>query len=70
MNVLEYEMIDLLKRLKNEYGVFEIKAEYENEGSRQIELMRRKDVVDQANLPVILKVGGVLLECCRLLQQH
>ncbi len=59
MNILEYEMIELLKKLKNEYGVFEIKAEYENEGSRQVELMRLKDVVDQANLPVILKVGGV-----------
>ena len=33
MNVLEYEMIEILKKLKSEYGVFEIKAEYENEGS-------------------------------------
>lgn len=59
MNILEYEMIELLKKMKNEYGVFEIKAEYENEGSRQVELMRLKDVVDQVNLPIILKVGGV-----------
>jgi 2-keto-3-deoxy-L-rhamnonate aldolase RhmA len=59
MNVLEYEMIELLKKLKNEYGVFEIKAEYENEGSRQVELMRLKDVAGQADLPIILKVGGV-----------
>ena len=59
MNVLEYEMIDLLKRLKNEYGVFEIKAEYENEGSRQVELMRLKDVAEKVNLPIILKIGGV-----------
>ncbi len=59
MNALEYEMIELLKKLKEEYGVFEIKAEYENEGSRQVELMRLKDVSAQANLPVILKIGGV-----------
>ena len=59
MNVLEYEMIDLLKKLKNEYGVFQIKAEYENEGSRQVELMRLKDVVDAAGLQIILKIGGV-----------
>lgn len=59
MNVLEYEMIDLLKKLKNEYNVIEIKAEYENEGSRQVELMRLKDVVDAAGLPLILKIGGV-----------
>lgn len=59
MNVLEYEMIDLLKRLKDKYGVFEIKAEYENEGSRQVELMRLKDVADHVGLPIILKIGGV-----------
>ena len=59
MNVLEYEMIDLLKKLKEKYGVFEIKAEYENEGSRQVELMRLKDVASAAHLPLILKIGGV-----------
>ena len=59
MNVLEYEMIELLEILKNEYGVFEIKAEYENEGSRQVELMRLKDIVDAVRLPLILKIGGV-----------
>ena len=59
MNVLEYEMIELLKKLKNEYGVLKIKAEYENEGSRQVELMRLKDVAGAAQLPLILKIGGV-----------
>ena len=59
MNVLEYEMLDLLKELKSKYGVFEIKAEYENEGSRQTELMRLKDIAEKANLPIILKIGGV-----------
>lgn len=59
MNVLEYEMIDLLRKLKDEYGVFEIKAEYENEGSRPVELMRLKDIVGAVNLPIILKIGGV-----------
>lgn len=58
MNVLEKEMIDTLKRLKNEYGVIEIKAEYENEGSRQVELMRLKDVCSSVNLPIIIKIGG------------
>lgn len=59
MNILEYEMIDLLKILKNEYGVMEIKAEYENEGSRQTELMRLKDIAEKIKLPIILKIGGV-----------
>ena len=59
MNKLEKEMIEILKKLKNEYGVFEIKAEYENEGSRQDELMRLKDVANKVDLPIIMKVGGV-----------
>jgi hypothetical protein len=59
MNVLEYEMLEILKRLKNDYGVIEIKAEYENEGSRQEELIRLKDVTARAGLPIILKIGGV-----------
>ncbi len=59
MNLLEYEMLELLKSLKEEYGVFEIKAEYENEGSRQTELMRLKDLTEKLDLPIIIKIGGV-----------
>jgi len=59
MNILEYEMIEVLKCLKNDYGVCELKAEYENEGSRQEELMRLKDVANRVDLPIILKIGGV-----------
>lgn len=59
MNVLEYEMIELLKRLKNDYGVFEIKAEFEAEGSRMEELMRLKDITSFVGLPIISKIGGV-----------
>lgn len=59
MNVLEYEMVEILKKLKNDHGVFEIKAEYENEGSRQDELMRLKDVTSKVDLPIIMKIGGV-----------
>ena len=59
MNKLEYEMINVLKSLKRNHGVFQIKAEFENEGSRQVELMRLKDVTSRADLPIILKIGGV-----------
>ena len=34
MNVLEKEMQVILTELKEKYGVFEIKAEFEAEGSR------------------------------------
>ncbi|MDD2828641.1 MAG: aldolase/citrate lyase family protein [Sulfuricurvum sp.] len=59
MNIIEREMVEVLTKLKNEYGVIEIKAEYENEGSRQDELMRLKDVAGKVNLPIIIKIGGV-----------
>jgi 2-keto-3-deoxy-L-rhamnonate aldolase RhmA len=58
MNILELEMIEILKELKNNYGVIEIKAEFEAEGSRMEEMMRLKDVTSSANLPIILKIGG------------
>jgi hypothetical protein len=59
MNTIEYQMIDVLKQLKEDYGVFEIKAEFEAEGSRIEEMMRLKDVTSKVDLPIILKIGGV-----------
>ncbi len=58
MNILEVEMIEILKLLKEKYGVIEIKAEFEAEGSRMEEMMRLKDVTNNAGLPIILKIGG------------
>jgi len=59
MNKLEYAMVEVLKKLKYEYGVFEIKAEFEAEGSRMEEMMRLKDITTYVGLPIILKIGGV-----------
>ena len=59
MNNIEKQMISVLKELKNDYGVFEIKAEFESEGSRMEEMMRLKDVTSYVDLPIILKIGGV-----------
>jgi 4-hydroxy-2-oxoheptanedioate aldolase len=59
MNLIEKDIIEVLKLLKDEYGVFEIKAEFESEGSRMEEMMRLKDITSYVNLPIILKVGGV-----------
>ncbi len=59
MNVVERKMIEILSRLSGDYGVFEIKAEFEAEASRMEELMRLKDVISAANLPLIIKIGGV-----------
>lgn len=59
MNRLEKTMLSLLKELKEKYGVFQIKAEFEAEGSNMDEMMRLKDVTAAADLPIILKLGGV-----------
>jgi len=59
MNCLERDMVQLLRQLKEEFGVFEIKAEFEAEGSGMDEMMRLKDVTTKAGLPIILKLGGV-----------
>ena len=59
MNIIEREMVDVLKTLRDEYGVFEIKAEFEAEGSRIEEMMRLKDITSKVDLPIILKIGGV-----------
>ena len=40
MNKLEFEMIDILKRLKHDYHAIEVKSEFEAEGSR-IEALER-----------------------------
>jgi hypothetical protein len=59
MNVLEKSMITVLTELKEKYGVFEIKAEFEAEGSGMDEMMRLKDVTTAVGLPIIIKIGGV-----------
>ena len=59
MNNIEKQMISVLKELMNDYGVFEIKAEFESEGSRMEEMMRLKDITSYVDLPIILKIGGV-----------
>jgi 4-hydroxy-2-oxoheptanedioate aldolase len=59
MNIIERSMIEQLTELREKYGVFEIKAEFEAEGSTMEEMMRLKDVTTAAGLPILLKLGGV-----------
>ena len=59
MNKIERKIIEVLKCLKEEHGVFEIKAEFEAEGSRIEEMMRLKDITSALDMPIILKTGGV-----------
>jgi hypothetical protein len=58
MNQLELKMVDHLKYLKSDFGVVEVKAEFEAEGSRLYELMRLKEIATVAGLGLVLKIGG------------
>lgn len=58
MNTLEYKMVELLFDMKKNYGVIDLKAEFEAEGSRINELMRLKEIASNAGISIVMKIGG------------
>ncbi len=58
MNKIEKEIVALLTRMRDQYGVVGLKAEFESEGTRFEELLRLKDIISRSGVHLTLKIGG------------
>jgi 4-hydroxy-2-oxoheptanedioate aldolase len=71
MNALEIRMVELLKKLRRDFNVSGVKAEFEAEGTRIEEAMRLKEVATKADCSMTIKIGGCeaikdMFEACSL----
>ena len=58
MNESSKQMIEILKRLREDYGCVAVKAEFEAEGSRTDEMVMLTEVLNMVNMPLTIKIGG------------
>ena len=58
MNKEERKMLDSLLELKEVYGVYGTKAEFEAEGARMDELISLRELILRADLKFVTKIGG------------
>lgn len=58
MNNIEIEMLDLLKSLKQDYGIMGVKSDFEAEGSSFDETFKLKEMLDKVSIDLYVKIGG------------
>jgi len=58
MNILEQQMIKLLKELKKNHFATDLKMEFEAEGTRLDEAIKLKEIAERVGLGLKVKIGG------------
>jgi hypothetical protein len=60
MNKLELSSVSLLKDLVENHGVLGIKTSFEDEGASLMEVIRLKELCNQAGTKILLKIASVI----------
>ena len=58
MNKLELSSVSLLKDLVENHGVLGVKTSFEDEGASLMEVIRLKELCNQAGTKILLKIAG------------